>query len=69
MGTTFQLFGFIAVSMGGFGSIIGAFAGGIIMGIVDIAAGFYLNTALKYRFVCIGFIIIISFKPKGLFGR
>lgn len=69
VGTTFQLFGFIAVSMGGFGSIIGAFAGGIIMGIVDIAAGFYLNTALKYLFVCVGFIIIISFRPKGLFGR
>lgn len=69
VGTTFQLFGFIAVSMGGFGSVVGAFAGGIIMGIVDIAAGFYLNTALKYLFVCIGFIIIISFKPKGLFGR
>ena len=55
--------------MGGYGSIIGAFAGGIIMGIVDIAAGFYFNTALKYLFVCVGFIIIVSFKPKGLFGR
>ena len=69
VGTTFQLFGFIAVSMGGYGSIIGAFAGGIIMGIVDIAAGFYLNTALKYLFVCVGFILIVSLKPKGLFGR
>lgn len=55
--------------MGGYGSIIGAFAGGIIMGIVDIAAGFYLNTALKYLFVCVGFILIVSLKPKGLFGR
>lgn len=69
VGTTFQLFGFIAVSMGGYGSIIGAFAGGIIMGIVDIDAGFYLNTALKYLFVCVGFILIVSLKPKGLFGR
>lgn len=69
VGTTFQLFGFIAVSMGGFGSIIGAFVGGLIMGIVDIAAGFYFNTALKYLFVCAGFIVIVSFRPKGLFGR
>ena len=29
----------------------------------------YLNTALKYLFVCVGFILIVSLKPKGLFGR
>lgn len=68
VGANFQLFGFIAVVMGGFGSIWGAFAGGLIMGLVDSFTGVYLNTAFKYVGVCVVFMLIVQFKPKGLFG-
>jgi len=69
VGANFQLFGFIVVSMGGFGSISGAFLGGLIMGVVDTFTGVYLNTAFKYLGVCLAFIVIVSFRPKGIFGR
>ncbi len=69
VGQNFQLFGFIAVTMGGFGSVLGAFAGGLIMGIADVLTGLYLNTALKYLGVCLIFLIIVSFRPKGIFGK
>jgi branched-chain amino acid transport system permease protein len=69
VGATFLLFGNIAVALGGFGSIPGAFFGGIIMGLVDTSTGVYLNTAFKYLSVCFIYIITVSFKPKGLFGR
>jgi branched-subunit amino acid ABC-type transport system permease component len=69
VGANFQLFGFIVVSMGGFGSITGAFLGGLIMGVVDTFTGVYLNTAFKYLGVCLAFIVIVSFRPKGIFGR
>ena len=69
VGTTFLLFGNIAVALGGFGSIPGAFLGGIIMGLVDTITGVYLNTAFKYLAVCMIYIITVSFKPKGLLGR
>jgi len=69
VGQTFQLFGFIAVAMGGFGSIIGALLGGIIMGIVDTSAGVMVSPAFKYLAVCISYVVIVSVRPKGLFGR
>lgn len=68
VGANFQLFGFIAVVMGGFGSVQGAIVGGLIMGLVDSFTGVYFDTAFKYLGVCVIFMLILQFKPKGLFG-
>lgn len=68
VGANFQLFGFIAVVMGGFGSIPGAFFGGLIMGLADFFTGVYMNTAFKYVGICVVFLLLVQFKPKGLFG-
>lgn len=68
VGANFQLFGFIAVVMGGFGSIPGAFFGGLIMGLADSFTGVYMNTAFKYVGICVVFLLLVQFKPKGLFG-
>ena len=68
VGANFQLFGFIAVVMGGFGSIPGAFFGGLIMGLADSFTGVYMNTAFKYVGICVVFLLMVQFKPKGLFG-
>ncbi|MBQ4045673.1 MAG: branched-chain amino acid ABC transporter permease [Lachnospiraceae bacterium] len=68
VGKNFQLFGFIAVVMGGFGSIPGAYLGGMIMGLADSITGVYVNPAMKYVGICIVFLLIVQFKPKGLFG-
>lgn len=69
IGTNFMIFGFIAVCLGGFGSISGAFIGGMIMGLVDLFAGTYLSVSFKYLAVSVVFMLIVTFKPKGLFGR
>ncbi len=68
VGANFQLFGFIAVVMGGFGSIPGAFFGGLIMGLADSFTGVYMNMAFKYVGICVVFLLLVQFKPKGLFG-
>lgn len=68
VGANFQLFGFIAVVMGGFGSIPGAFFGGLIMELADSFTGVYMNTAFKYVGICVVFLLLVQFKPKGLFG-
>ncbi|MDO4619308.1 MAG: branched-chain amino acid ABC transporter permease [Lachnospiraceae bacterium] len=68
VGKNFQLWSFIAVVLGGFGSIPGAFVGGLIMGIADTMTGVYVNAALKYVGVIVVFLLIVQFKPKGLFG-
>ena len=69
IGTNFLIFGFIAVCLGGFGSIGGAFIGGLIMGVIDLFTGTYLSVSYKYLAVCVIFMLIVTFKPKGLFGR
>lgn len=69
VGATFQLWGFIAVAMGGFGSIVGAFISGLVMGIADTLTGIYINTAIKYIGVCVVFLVTVSFRPKGIFGK
>ena len=68
-GAAILLFGFIAVLIGGVGSTFGALGGGLIMGITDTITGVYLNTAYKYLAVCVIFMLIVTFKPKGLFGK
>lgn len=68
VGANFQLFGFIAVVMGGFGSIPGAFFGGLIMGLADSFTGVYMNTAFKYVGICVVFLLLVQLRPKGLFG-
>lgn len=69
VGANFQLWGFIAVAMGGFGSVAGAFISGLVMGIADTLTGLYVNTAIKYIGVCLIFLITVTFRPKGIFGR
>lgn len=69
VGTNFQLFAFMAVAMGGFGSIPGALLGGILMGIIDTGTGVFASTAFKYLAVCVAYVVVVSVRPKGLFGR
>ena len=69
VGATFQLWGFIAVAMGGFGSVTGAFLSGLVMGLADTLTGMYVNTAIKYIGVCVVFLVTVSFRPKGIFGK
>ena len=69
VGATFQLWGFIAVAMGGFGSVTGAFLSGLVMGLADTLTGLYVNTAIEYIGVCVVFLVTVSFRPKGIFGK
>jgi branched-chain amino acid transport system permease protein len=61
--------GFAAMTLGGFGSLGGAVAGGLLLGIMEKVLGFYINSV----FIDItGYLITISvllIRPQGLFGR
>lgn len=68
VGSTFSTLGFVAVCIGGMGSIPGALLGGIIMGIIDSTFGVYFSVSLKYFAVFVAYLLIVSKRPKGLFG-
>ena len=60
---------FVAVAIGGFGSITGAFWGGIIIGLVEVYGGFLTDPAFKTVFVYALFLLIVMWRPYGLMGR
>lgn len=60
---------FVIITLGGFGSIRGAFVAAFIIGVVDSLAAGYVSSAWADIFGYIVFILILIFKPKGIFGE
>jgi branched-chain amino acid transport system permease protein len=50
------------------GSFVGAFVGGIIIGVADSVGAMLLPAAMKSVISFALFILILLFKPSGLFG-
>ncbi|MGB9729340.1 MAG: branched-chain amino acid ABC transporter permease [Thermoprotei archaeon] len=69
MGAYFAMLMFIIVVLGGFGSIFGAYIGGIIIGIVQVLSALFITPTLKDLVAFIIFIIILLIRPTGLFGK
>lgn len=59
---------FPAAVLGGFGSIPGALVGGVIIGVIESLAGFYLPQGFKDVAAYIVLLLVLWFKPDGLFG-
>ena len=60
---------FPAAVVGGFGSLPGAIVGGLIIGIVESLAGFYLPEGFKDIAPYIVVLLMLMLKPNGLFGE
>ena len=60
---------FPAAVVGGFGSLPGAIVGGIIIGVVESMAGFYLPEGFKDIAAYVVVLIMLMVKPNGLFGE
>ena len=60
---------FTAAVFGGIGSIPGAMAGGILLGVIEILGKAYISTELGDAFVFAVLIIVLLVKPSGLFGK
>jgi branched-chain amino acid transport system permease protein len=68
IGANFIMPAFAVVVLGGLGSVAGAYAGGIIVGLTEALAGYYLDPALKQAVLFMVFIIVLLVRPQGLFG-
>lgn len=69
IGQQFGVIAFVVVVLGTMGNFIGAFVGGLIIGVVEAFAGFFLGGDVKIIASMLVFILILLFKPAGLFGR
>jgi branched-chain amino acid transport system permease protein len=59
---------FPAAVIGGFGSLPGAVVGGIIIGVVESLAGFWLPEGFKDVAAYVVVLLMLVIKPNGLFG-
>jgi len=69
LGSSLALYGFVALAIGGFGSMGGALVGGAAVGIVGALASRYFGA--EYSDLCVfGVLLIVLFaRPAGLFVR
>ena len=60
---------FTAAILGGIGNIKGAFYGGITLGLLETYASFFLGTQWKAVTVFIVLVVVLYFRPNGVFGE
>jgi branched-chain amino acid transport system permease protein len=67
VGAAFGLVAFVVVSLGGFGSLRGAFVAGLLVGVIQDVVGLYWPA---YGFAAIFFLYlaVVQIRPQGLFG-
>jgi branched-chain amino acid transport system permease protein len=69
MGFKILLLVFAAVTLGGLGTIWGAMAGSIIVGLLIELSTLVIPSELKYIGALLLLIVILLFRPQGIFGR
>jgi len=63
------LLAFVIVIVGGLGSMPGALAGGILIGVIAALAGLLYTPSAKGMFVFAILVLVLLFRPQGIFGR
>jgi branched-chain amino acid transport system permease protein len=67
-GTIFLIYAFGIIVIGGVGSILGTFVGGVILAMTQVISGYYAHGWSTF----FGYLLILSFlafKPKGIWGK
>jgi branched-chain amino acid transport system permease protein len=65
---TYLIYVLIVVSVGGLGSIAGSFVAAMLLGIADMAGKYYVP-ALGSVLIYLVMLVMIMWRPTGLFGR
>jgi hypothetical protein len=68
VGESFNIMAFVVVVLGGMGNFVGALAGGFIVGLAESLGAAFLPGSLKLLVVFAIFILVLLFRPQGLFG-
>ncbi len=69
IGFELGLAAFTAAVLGGIGNIRGAFAGGIALGLIEMYASAVLGTQWRSITAFVILILVLLFKPNGIFGE
>lgn len=69
MGSLLVMKAMVIIILGGMGSVPGAIVGGYILGLIESLGGGFISSAYKDVFAFGALVLILAFKPTGIFGR
>jgi branched-chain amino acid transport system permease protein len=69
VGETLALTAFVVVALGGFGSVPGAMAAGLLIGVIQTLSAYLLGPVMKDVVVYALFVAILWIRPQGLMGK
>jgi branched-chain amino acid transport system permease protein len=69
VGVSFAPLAFVAVALGGFGSILGSLVAGVLIGLVESLGGLLIDPSYKTLIVFALYLSVVLVRPMGLFGR
>ena len=69
MGEPYTVTALIVITLGGFGSMSGALAGGLLLGVIEALGMHFTNPSLKALLSYVVFIGVLLLRPEGLFAR
>lgn len=69
LGSSLALKGFVALALGGFGSLGGGLIGGLVIGLVEQISTRYLGSVYVNLTIFAVLLLILLLRPAGLFGR
>ena len=68
-GPPFLLTAFGVVILGGLGSLLGSFVGGIVLGVVQVLAGTYFGPAAQQVSGYLLILLVLALRPQGLLAK
>jgi len=68
-GMSFLIIALGIVVLGGLGSIVGTFVGGVAFGLAQILGGYFLGVAAQMLVAYIMVLVVLAVIPRGIFGR
>ena len=68
-GVSFLIIAFGVVVLGGLGSIMGTFIGGLVMGLAQTLGGQYISAGAQLLVAYLIIFIMLGLRPQGIFGR
>jgi branched-chain amino acid transport system permease protein len=60
---------FAVAALGGLSSLVGAFVGGLVLGVIENVAVLYIPTYLKDTISFLFILIVLLLQPEGMFGK
>ena len=68
-GVSFLIVAFGVIIVGGLGSMLGTFIGGMILGLAQTFGGYFLGATEQMLVLYVIVLVVLAVRPKGIFGR